>query len=367
MIAQTTWGWFIVWYLFLAGVGAGAYTVGVLSEFLKIRSRLASRIGVVLGAPLVLVGTVFLFFDIGQPGNFIYVFSNPSSMIMIGSTVISVFMVIGLVHIGFWVWPFKVLERAQRVRRVLGLVGVVFAFGTALYTGVLLGVLAAVPFWNNSVLPVLFLVSAMSTGLSSVIFGLAIFHGRRVGDELGNLSDSIKALARVDGMLLVGELFVLMMYLSVVSGPLPAVGVSIQLVLNGYLAPIFWGGLVLAGLLVPLMLDVFAHRSEGATRAGGGVMLYLLAGVLVLTGGLILRYVVLAAGVPVAYQPMFGTQPFFMIPAFLGSSGADLTSLVPQASTYFLLGAFFVALLLVYMGGSRLFLSSKAAVAGGRK
>jgi len=84
---QSTWGWLIAWYLFLAGVGAGAYIVSVLADFLGFKSRLASKIGVALGAPLVLVGTILLFLDLGQPMGFVYIFNNPSSMITIGSAI----------------------------------------------------------------------------------------------------------------------------------------------------------------------------------------------------------------------------------------------------------------------------------------
>lgn len=361
MIAQTIWGWPIVWYLFLAGTGAGAYAVGVMSELFRLKSALASKIGVALGAPLVLVGTVFLFLDLGQPLNFVYIFNNSSSMIAIGSAIILAFMIIGAVHFGFWIWPFKLLEKAEDARGMLGLLGIVFAFGTALYTGVLLGVLAAVPFWNNSLLPVLFLISALSTGLSLVVFGSAIFHKRLFGaaEEQWKIGESIKPLARADGILLGIELLVIMMYLSIVPGPLPTVAVSVQLILAGYLAPFFWIGLVLAGLAAPLVLDMMAHRGEAA-KPSGSVTLYMLAGVLVLTGGLILRYLVLAAGVPVTYQPAYGTQPFFTMGPFAGSSGYELTSLVPGTSTYLLITTFFAALLLFYLGGSRLFISQRA-------
>ena len=47
-------------------------------------------------------------------------------------------------------------------------VGVVFAFCIAAYTGFLLGVIPSYPLWNNAVLPILFVVSALSAGLALV-------------------------------------------------------------------------------------------------------------------------------------------------------------------------------------------------------
>ncbi len=43
-------------------------------------------------------------------------------------------------------------------------------FGRNLH-GVLLGALVARPFWNNPMLPMLFLVSALKTGTASVLLG----------------------------------------------------------------------------------------------------------------------------------------------------------------------------------------------------
>ena len=40
--------------------------------------------------------------------------------------------------------------------------GIVSAFCVAAYTGFLLGVVSAYPLWNNAILPVLFVVSALS-------------------------------------------------------------------------------------------------------------------------------------------------------------------------------------------------------------
>lgn len=45
--------------------------------------------------------------------------------------------------------------------------GIVSAFCVAAYTGFLLGVVSAYPLWNNAILPVLFVVSALSAGLAA--------------------------------------------------------------------------------------------------------------------------------------------------------------------------------------------------------
>jgi len=307
---QTTWGWLIAWYLFLAGVGAGAYIVSVLADFLGFKSKLASKIGVALAAPLVLVGTILLFLDLGQPMGFVYIFSNPTSMITIGSAILLVFIIIGAVHIGFWIWPFKTLEKATGARRMLGLLGLVFAFGTAIYTGVLLGVVQAIPFWNTAILPMLFLISAISTGFASVILGLAVYYGRRTGEEQKGVLESMKALAKADAVLVGAELLAVLFYLAIESSSGPTAYKSVQLLVSGALAPVFLGGLVVLGLIVPLAIESFGAFNEGKLAPARLMVMSMLSAVLLLAGGLVLRQSVLAAGVSEALPFMIQTPVY---------------------------------------------------------
>ena len=134
--AQSKWGWLIASYLFLAGLGGGAYVTGVVADFVGGDWVALAKIGVALGFPCVLVGSVFLIADLGTPANFWRAFMRPgTSWVARGTIIISIFMVIGFLHIALWLWPFGVLEEGSGVRHVIGVVGAVFAFGTMIYTG----------------------------------------------------------------------------------------------------------------------------------------------------------------------------------------------------------------------------------------
>jgi formate-dependent nitrite reductase membrane component NrfD len=60
-------------------------------------------------------------------------------------------------------------------------------------------------------------------------------------------------------------------------------GSAARPIVAGHFAPLFWGGLVGAGLIVPLLLNLFGGRVR---------VLGVVSAVLVLVGGFILRYVV---------------------------------------------------------------------------
>ncbi len=284
--AQTKWGWMIAAYLFLAGLGGGAYVTGVVTDFLGEDWSSLSKIGVTLGFPCVFVGTMFLITDLGTPANFWRAFMRPrTSWVARGTIIIMTFMVISIIHLGLWVWPFHVLEDAETARYVLGVVGAVFAFGTMIYTGLLLGANRPIAFWSTALVPVMFLVSALSTGAMAVI----------LAGTIGGLEHAgpISRLARFDIILLALEVVVITMYLQA-THRVPESRESARLVLTGNVAPLFWLGVVLCGLIIPLVLElvgVYALEGSGATAVTA------VAAVSGLFGGLCLRQVVLSGGV----------------------------------------------------------------------
>ena len=168
---QSKWSWLVAAYLFLAGLGAGAYVVGVLADLTGGHAWAhMSKVGVFLGFPCVLVGCMFLIGDLGTPVNFWRAWMRPNtSWIARGTLIITIFMVLSFIHTVFWIWPFHQLESAAGARHLIGVLGIIFAFGTMIYTGILLGAARPIAFWSTAMLPLLFLVSALSTGMMSVI------------------------------------------------------------------------------------------------------------------------------------------------------------------------------------------------------
>ena len=169
MKAQTKWSWLIAIYLFLAGLGGGAYVAGVIADFAGVTSDI-SRIGILLGFPCVFLGCMFLIADLGKPLNFWRAYMRPgTSWVARGTIIISIFMILNFIHIILWIWPLNILETSEGARHFIGILGVIFAFGTMIYTGILLGASRPIAFWSTAMLPLLFLVSALSTGFIAVI------------------------------------------------------------------------------------------------------------------------------------------------------------------------------------------------------
>jgi len=279
-LVQTEWRWLIAIYLFLAGTGGGAHITGVYADFLG-WSKVAD-IGVCLGWPCVLVGCMCLLRDLGQIKNAWRVARKPdTSWIARGTIIISIFMIIGFVHTVLWIWPGIMAGTNDTARHFLGALGAFFAFGTMVYTGLLLGDAIPIPFWSTVLLPILFFVSALSTGIMAVVLA---------GVITGVDQERLLALGRVDILVIVVEGLVLAAYLHG-SYRLPNSRMSAEHLLRGEAAGMFWGGVGVCGLLIPLVFEALGVHGVGAVAAS----------ILGLVGGLCLRYVVLAGG---AMYPM---------------------------------------------------------------
>jgi formate-dependent nitrite reductase membrane component NrfD len=275
---QIEWRWLIAAYLFLAGVGGGAYLTGVIADFAYGPDwAIVSKIGVFLGVPCVLLGTFFLLADLGKPINSWRVWMKPgTSWIARGTIIIVLFMIFAAIQTVFWIWPFP--GSIENARGAIAVLGAIFGFLTVIYTGLLLGYSQPIALWRTALLPVLFFVSAVSTGIMAIVLV------GRIGN-FGIPEEQIARLARIDALILVFEMFVLIVFLYNAYRTIES-RFSAKRILAGGVAPAFWFGVVACGLVIPFFLELFG--SEGIAAG--------LATVLGLFGGLCLRYSILAGG-----------------------------------------------------------------------
>jgi formate-dependent nitrite reductase membrane component NrfD len=297
-VPQAVWRWQIAAYLFLAGVGAGAFIVGVVSAHLG--HMAAAQIAMTFGVPVVAVSTLFLIADLGTPAKFLTAIRHPrSSWISRGVVILSGLIVCGGLLVVFSVWPFGgVLQFGDGMYKLLEALGFVFAVATCTYTGILIGVVISRPFWNNPLLPILFLISAISTGIGGVFFVAPI-----ASSLLRLPPANTEFLAAADMVLLITEAIAVYLYLAIVADRAPE---SVALLLRGKLSGLFWGGFLAAGLAVPLVIEYAVAGTRGSSQAAT-----LIAGVLLLVGGFLMRLLILAAGIrtPLVVRTAFRVRP----------------------------------------------------------
>ena len=288
---ESAWGWLIVVYLFLAGSGSGAFLAAVYCDLLAPDwSKSLARAGSLIAGPLVTIGTVCLVLDLEaglwEPWRQIYLVGNLSSMIAWGVIILSGFIPVAFLYAAALNEITFVGKFAGKYVRVLEYVGGFLAVATATYTGVLIAVVNGVPFWNTPMMPVLFLASAISTGLAAAMIVAAIIDIRTI-KTLSNF-----ALGHVIFLAVEGLVLMLFVFMSLTRSTEAAI--SANMLLTGALSPYFWVLVVILGILIPFILSIIEYYEYGEMPKG----LVIGSDLLVLMGGMSLRALIIFSGTP---------------------------------------------------------------------
>ena len=279
------WGPLIAIYLFLAGAAAGVYLAESFISFKYPTDEKTRRLGRIIVPVLLGVGLLMLMIDaeagMKNPLRFFGLVNNPASIMTIGVYIICVFMPISLIV--------AALELFHKdVPRWLDIIGDIGALCLAGYTGFLLGDSLGVPLWHNSILPALFVVSAVTSGIAIVsLFGF-------LGDE--KEFEKMRVLRPIHIVSTILELILIALMLFIAVGKGQAGAASVEIIMTGQYAIAFWVGLIGIGLIVPLVLDIFTAGSA-RDHSAGALVVEASGHACVLVGGFLLRFIVVMAGV----------------------------------------------------------------------
>lgn len=292
-------------YLFLGGSAAGAFALMSIAdlgiEFSLARDRrrhlpnrfVAGPVAVtwrrisrlVYGATFVMLGAALLCLlaDLGRPEAFYLLFTNPSGSLMsLGTfalTLLAVCMAVALA------WGGLTLGSGWRKAALAAkAVGIIFSFVVMVYTGMLLQTAIAVPLWRSAWLWVLFLLSSLSCGCAVIMLCACTCGG------FAAIERTRRRIAGLDAAFIVLEAAATAAFILTVGAD--ASIHPIQALATGGFAALFWLGFIGCGILIPLAAELMLLI--GCRRLGGTAAAVL--AVLVLIGGLCLRFVIIGAG-----------------------------------------------------------------------
>jgi formate-dependent nitrite reductase membrane component NrfD len=284
---QTEWGWLIAIYLFLGGVGGGAYTIAALNSFLGEALERSTIVGLWISFPALIIGSLCLVADLGAPSRAILAGMKPrTSWIARGFWIISAFMALAFAHTMLLLFTdVGAGSGGQTLLKLIAAAGIVCAVGTMAYTGILLGVSKGITFWRSGAVPVVFVISAVVTGHFAIMLGMILF------DVDPGILASIRAMALEAVVLVVFEILAIAFFLQA-AWKQPDPRESAERLLRNRM---FLVGYVLFGLAAPLVLMLLLYRGLDAEIQ---VVLAVTAigALLGLIGGLILRRAVLLFG-----------------------------------------------------------------------
>jgi formate-dependent nitrite reductase membrane component NrfD len=297
------WGWEIVVYLFLGGLVAGIF---VLAASLELRSGEKPRGDALRLMPfgalaLLSVGMLALWLDLAHKlwAWRFYLFFHATSPMSWGAWILLLIYPVGLLlGLGSMGEAQREWLRGRTPGALKGLLETSFgwadgrrrgilvtsvAMGVALgiYTGLLLGTMPARILWNSAVLGPLFLASGISTGAALLLL-LPLEEKER------------KTLVRWDALAIVSELVLIaLMLLGFATADASGQWAASQL-LGGPYTAVFFSCVVVLGLLVPLAME--------AAEARRHLPFATMVPVLILAGGLALRWILLTAGQHSAFR-----------------------------------------------------------------
>jgi formate-dependent nitrite reductase membrane component NrfD len=285
------WGWEIPVYLFLGGLVSGILFFSALYFIRGKADEMPTVVRVTpLFAPIFLgLGLFALFLDLEYKWHVFRFYTNIrlESPMSWGSWTLAVIfplsVVWALLHAPHvfprWRWRCAHVEKIMawfgKHALVVAWLLIVYSVLLGMYTGILLSAFNARPLWNSAILGPLFLVSGMSTGLALNLL-------------LSRHADEKHLLSRIDIMAVSVELFLI---IHLFMGFLASTQVHInaaRLLLGGPYTAGFWIFVVAIGLLLPALMELLELR--------GKILSTRIPALLVLFGGLLLRFIVVEAG-----------------------------------------------------------------------
>ncbi len=291
---ELTWGLMIVIYLFTAGLSAGAMITSNLAflyggqEFERV-----SRLGAYLSPFPISLGLGVLVLDLGSPFNFYQLFLTLelSSPMSYGSWIILFFTMLSFVYLYLWLpetyQRIGQTQQLERWKKHLAKLMPFLSIAVASYTGLLLNA-AVRPIWNAPLLPILFLVSALSTGVAAVIMISNLSPWKRARHK------ELHVLTKADAGLIILECLIILIMIVMGRSSSASELMAFSSLLVGNYVWVFWLLIVGLGLIIPLFMELMELKGKIPVKWVWPVTIS--SSFLVLFGGFFVRYVITYAG-----------------------------------------------------------------------
>lgn len=288
------WEFPISLYLFLGGLSAG---ILLFSAILHLINKEDEFKGAAKWAPIIVpfalaLGLLALIYDLGNPfyswklyttiriespmswGAWVLLIVTPMSILWVITYLRELFPVIKYEKYKMS-FLYKVEEFAIKNKKYMALALLPLTVILGIYTGILLSAFNARPLWNNAILGPLFFVSGLSTAAATVILFAKSAHERHW-------------FSKIDILLIVIEIgLIIHLIMGYYAGTEMQIE-AVKILVGGDFTTMFFGFLVVLGLLVPLILEVF--------ELAGFKVPVVIPAILILIGGLVFRVLMVEAG-----------------------------------------------------------------------
>lgn len=302
------WDSTIAIYLFLLGISSGAVQLAIAYrnsfKIEKPSENWMIRSAAILGTIPTLIGLTLLVFHLTKPWTFwkLMFNYNGTSVMSMGVMLFQAYMAVLVVWIAimFKDWLAVLINRyLPMFKFVLSWIDfaeskllkpiefVLFTLAAVLgaYTGFLLSALISYPMLNNPVLPALFLASGTSSGIAAT-FLMILIVGKLSGD-----SKEIHFIHKFEVPIMVTELGLLVAFFVGLHFGGADKQLALHNALTGTWGMVFWVGVFLIGILIPLIANLFGSHTVKYSPT-----FIILVSIFDLIGVFCLRFFILYAG-----------------------------------------------------------------------
>ena len=278
----------IATYFYLTGLSAGSFIISTMAYgFGMVRFKPVGKIGVVMATLLLLVAPIILLIDLEQPLRFWHLifYLRITSPITWGTFLLSLY------PLNCMVYGYFMFKGDLKRTKIFGLIGIPLALMVHGYTGFILALGKARVLWNTAIMPPIFLVSAMVSGLALMILVVVVkdFVLQRKKEPDRPL---IYALGKFMVASILLDLILIGIDLTVLLTSTTEAYMAAHMLLAGEFSFLFLGVEIVLGGVLPLILLLFPFTRRW-------IPAYVLASVLVMVGIFAMRCIMVIGGLSV--------------------------------------------------------------------
>lgn len=281
---QETFGTLIAIYFYLTGLSAGSFVLSTLAYVFGVdKYKPIGKIGVILAALFLILAPLALLVHVGQPLKawHLFIHLNITSPITWGSFLLTLYPINCLIYGWF------MFKGNNRMTRLFGTIGIPLAVFVHGYTGFILALGKARALWNTALMPFLFLVSAMVSGIALMII-ISLIKDRYFSNEKKVNSELIFGLGNFLAAMILIDLFLVLSDVLVLLVSHTEAQEAAHLLLKGKFSVLFIWVENIMGKVFPVLLLLLPRLRNLTT--------IVIASIMVIVGIFIMRYVVVLGG-----------------------------------------------------------------------
>ena len=282
------WGMDMVLYLVFKAIGTGVMLLASLMWLLGWTSAVMTTVAPLLSIVFITLTAVVLIVDLERPERFYYILTRPNfrSWMVWGAYFLTAHGVLSVL------WFLAAWLRWDALIPWLAVPTFLVALMATSYTGFLFAQGLGRDLWQGPMAAIDLFFQSMVAGAATLLLAASVFdidYMWRVGFASDLVYPASTFLALFLGIGLAGHLLILLFEHLLTPSPTRHHELATQTFIRGPYARLFWGGAILAGGVLPLMLLMFVDASDSAFPA-------MVASVLALFGGAAWEYIWVEAG-----------------------------------------------------------------------